>query len=30
MELLTLKWKDVHLDKNAIILHETKNNLDKL
>jgi integrase len=26
MELLTLKWKDVHLDKNAIILHETKNN----
>lgn len=26
MELLTLKWKDVHLDKNAIILHKTKNN----
>jgi integrase len=26
MELLTLKWKDVHLDKHAIILHKTKNN----
>jgi integrase len=26
MELLTLKWKDIHLDENIIILHETKNN----
>ncbi len=26
MEILSLKWKDIHLDQNAIILHETKNN----
>ncbi len=25
MELLSLKWKDVYFDRNAIILHETKN-----
>lgn len=26
MEILTLKWKDIDLEKGTIILHETKNN----